>query len=36
MNREKVRDHVSNPRNVGELENPSGTGTVGNWMGCLP
>ena len=23
-------DHFSNPRNVGELENPSGTGTVGN------
>ena len=23
-------DHFSNPRNVGEIENPSGTGTVGN------
>ena len=27
---EKVMDHFSNPRNVGEIENPSGTGTVGN------
>ena len=27
---EKVLDHFSNPRNVGEIENPSGTGTVGN------
>ena len=26
---EKVMDHFSNPRNVGEIENPSGTGTVG-------
>lgn len=23
-------DHFSNPRNVGEIENPSGVGTVGN------
>ena len=27
---EKVMDHFSNPRNVGEIENPSGEGTVGN------
>ncbi|MBQ8515431.1 MAG: Fe-S cluster assembly scaffold protein NifU [Ruminococcus sp.] len=26
----KVIDHFSNPRNVGEIENPSGVGTVGN------
>lgn len=25
-----VMDHFSNPRNVGEIENPSGVGTVGN------
>ena len=25
-----VMDHFSNPRNMGELENPSGVGTVGN------
>ena len=27
---EKVMDHFANPRNVGEIENPSGTGQVGN------
>ncbi len=27
---EKVIDHFTNPRNVGEIENPSGVGTVGN------
>lgn len=26
----KVMDHFSNPRNVGEIEEPSGVGTVGN------
>ena len=26
----KVMDHFMNPRNVGEIENPSGVGTVGN------
>ena len=27
---EKVMDHFNNPRNVGEMENPSGVGSVGN------
>ena len=30
---EKVMDHFMNPRNVGEIENPSGVGQVGN-MKC--
>lgn len=30
MYTEQVMDHFMNPRNVGEIENPSGTGTVGN------
>lgn len=30
MYTEKVMDHFQHPRNVGELENPSGMGTVGN------
>ncbi|MEE8184797.1 MAG: Fe-S cluster assembly scaffold protein NifU [Thermodesulfobacteriota bacterium] len=30
MYSEKVMEHFNNPRNVGEVENPSGTGTVGN------
>jgi len=27
---EKVMEHFMNPRNVGEIENPDGTGEVGN------
>jgi nitrogen fixation NifU-like protein len=27
---QKVMEHFSNPRNVGEIENPDGVGTVGN------
>lgn len=30
MYSEKVMEHFNHPRNVGELENPSGVGTVGN------
>lgn len=30
MYSEKVLDHFSHPRNVGEMETPSGVGTVGN------
>ena len=30
MYTEKVMDHFQNPGNVGEIENASGTGTVGN------
>ena len=30
MYTEQVMDHFMNPRNVGEIENASGTGTVGN------
>ena len=30
MYSEKVMDHFQHPRNVGEIENPSGVGTVGN------
>ncbi|PKM80313.1 MAG: iron-sulfur cluster assembly scaffold protein, partial [Firmicutes bacterium HGW-Firmicutes-13] len=27
---EKVLEHFSNPRNVGEMENPSGYGEIGS------
>ena len=30
MYSEKVMDHFQHPRNMGEIENPSGVGTVGN------
>ena len=30
MYTDKVIDHFTNPRNVGEIENPSGVGLVGN------
>lgn len=30
MYSKKVMEHFENPRNVGEIENPSGVGTVGN------
>jgi nitrogen fixation NifU-like protein len=30
MYSDKVLEHLESPRNVGEIENPSGVGTVGN------
>ena len=29
MYSEKVMDHFNHPRNVGEMENPSGVGKIG-------
>ena len=29
---DKVKDHFANPRNVGEMEKPSGVGKIGNPM----
>lgn len=30
----QVAEHIANPRNVGEIENPSGTGDVTNYV-CM-
>ncbi len=30
MYNQKIMDHFQNPRNVGDMENPDGVGTVGN------
>ena len=32
---DKVMDHFMNPRNVGEIENPDGSGTYGSPVCCL-